>query len=203
MSAMRNVNIRPWALVLSLGLLVGACGDGDDTASEPVTQFQPPAWVSRLGGAGAATDATDDGDGGGTVVSYGIQAVVPGVAEPLVVPEGNVVVNDTVLTRGLFAPGLSADGSRQISLTFSLLTAATPPVTLSLQLGPPQSAAEATLFYGESTTTSANNVTAVTAGELTIERWSDSRIDGTFSAQVFLADGSSRSLQSGTIRLRR
>ena len=193
--------MKSLAIFALIGLSLGACGAEDDPA-EQVSQFEAPAWVSRLGGADAATDTTDGG-GDGAVVSYGVQVVVPGVAEPLVVPESNVVINETLVTRGLFAPGLSADGSRQVSLTLSLLGATTPPATLTLQLGPPQSAGEASLFYGESTTSSANNITAVTAGELVLERWSDTRIDGTFSAEVFLADGSARSLQGGTIRLRR
>ncbi len=202
MGSMWISRTKSLALFALIGLSLGACG-AEDAPAEQVSQFEAPAWVSRLGGSGTATDTTDGGGGEGVVASYGVQVVVPGVAEPLVVPEGNVVVNETLITRGLFAPGLSADGSRQVSLTLSLLGAATPPATLTLQLGPPQSAAEASLFYGESTTSSANNITAVTAGELVLERWSDTRIDGTFSAEIFLADGSTRSLQGGTIRLRR
>lgn len=194
----RRLKLRFLAVMLLT--LVAACGAEDEPA-EVVTQFEPPAWVSRLDGAGGTTDDTDDG--GGEVAAYGLQVVIPGVAEPLVVPEGNVVINENLLSRNLFAPGLSADGSRQVSLTITLLAAATPPAEMDFQLGPPQAADEATLFYGESSTSSANNITGVTSGKLTLERWSDTRVDGTFSAEIFLADGTARSLQGGTIRIRR
>lgn len=194
-------SLKPRFLAVSLLALVAACGAEDEPA-ETVTQFEPPAWVTRLDGAGETTDGTDGG-GGGEVAAYGVQVGIPGVAEPLVVPEGNVVINENLLSRNIFAPGLSADGSRQVSLTITLLAAATPPAEMDFQLGPPQSAGEATLFYGESSTSSANNITGVTSGQLVLERWSDTRIDGTFSAEIFLADGTARSLQGGTIRIRR
>lgn len=208
---MTQVGLRPLgphgivaAFVFSaLGSLVGACGAQDGPGGEDATRFEAPAWVNNLGRTSAATGSTS-GDDGTTPDFYGVVAEIDGVAEPLIVPESNVVVNTTNL-RVLFAPGVADDGETQVSLSWTMLPTVQAPATLGLVLGPfPESNDEAVFAYSESATSGqANDVTAITRGQLKLERWSDSQINGTFSAAIHLRDGSARRIDDGLIRVRR
>lgn len=183
-------------------LALAACGEDDGTV-ETTTMFEAPAWVSQIGGSSGTTDPTNGDDGSGGPTLQGLRVTIEGVAEPLIVPAGNVVLNETLLTRTLVAPGVANDGSTQLTLSLTFLTAVDPPATFNLVLGPPQSNDTASLAYGETTTSSSNGVTGVTTGRLQLDRWTTTRIDGEFSADVFMADGSRRIIRDGVIRIQR
>ena len=192
-----------WRLaILMLGLAMPACGgDGTDEAG---TVFDPPSWVLDLGD-GAVGGAGSGAGGGGDVQETfrGLKATIPGVAEPLIVAETNVVATETQVTRTLTANGTADDGDTVVTIQFSVLQTASAPQRFVLVATPPAANDQANLTYSEVIVGGvANPVTAVLDGELDLERWTDIQARGTFSASILLADGQARAVSDGIIDVR-
>ena len=192
-------------LFLSFLLIVPGCGDDSENAEGTV--FDPPPWVNNIDPespspfAGTGTDDTSP-----TSTTFrGARMTIADVAEPLVVPEGNVVDNSTAVQRSLVANGTADDGSTLLTVSWSVLSTISPPVTVTLRA--PTDAQpgndEGVLTYSETVTGAATiTVTAVTAGEMVVERWSDTRVVAEFEAEILMADGTARSISNGIIDVR-
>ncbi|RMF18647.1 MAG: hypothetical protein D6761_02190 [Candidatus Dadabacteria bacterium] len=187
--------------ILLLALVLPGCGG--DNGEEPGTVFDPPSWVLDLGD--GSVGGAGSGSGSATVQETfrGVKATIPGVAEPLIVAETNVVATETQLTRTLTANGTADDGDTVITIQFSVLQTASAPQRFTLVATPPATNDQANLTYSEVIVGGvANPLTAVIDGELDLERWTDIQARGTFAANIILADGQARAVSDGIIDVR-
>jgi len=190
-------------------LLAFATGcNGEKPYSPPDNEFrgQAPCTELRCADSSSSGSSSSGSSGVGSPSPiYGVTVtVIRGVDElPLVIPEGNVRISDNNLLRTVTAFA-TPSSDLTITLSFTFLSQASLPRTFRLVAGPPQGLEEAGLMYSEQVTNSPPvAVTQVVSGSLSINTFTSSFVEGSFSGELLLSSNELRSLVGGKIRIRR